>query len=585
MFKIILLISIIFGLNACKGEDMNNNEDTNKDIKMVYTPNGGGIKLNTKTNEFLFNQREKPTGKYTKEYTKALLEAVNIVDNSPYKKFYEPKYLDPEFHTGEKSTLLEFKDWQKIYLKDPVKGSLAPWTKAEKAYYNSLDGEGRYNYLVKRSGLVCTPIDLKDSALIRPKRPKEKRFIDAYKEGMKDYKEAKRLDYKGYDLFQKAIKNLSYAYEEGKDYKAGLALAELGYSKDYFRAIIGKLDQDENNEALLDKLINEFLNANYRSIRIYEELIEKYDLGDAYWGLYVYSRKIEDTVFDDRFYFAQLKDSSEELYKNAFEHGAYGAFGAKANTIYSDLIAGEYQLCLGILGNKKAFYEAAVYLSDSGLKSRAFQALWLGVQLGDEKCLEGLYRPLYGIHENPLKRQLMKDFAKNPPYDKYGMLPFLDELISTEWIIDPNEYDFIYDINNRVVTAMLNGIDKGKYKDPRDVDSTPESRWEFDQEIDAYKEGSVRSYSYDLPNHWSEADVEIYLEELYLHAKLAALTPPQGYPNAPRYYSPERLEFIYNKHKLDSKLDPRIPAIYRANFPEELRAKIRAFAKEHNIKE
>ncbi|MCE7161881.1 hypothetical protein LZW11_02140 [Campylobacter coli] len=519
---------------------MNNNEDTNKDIKMVYTPNGGGIKLNTKTNEFLFNQREKPTGKYTKEYTKALLEAVNIVDNSPYKKFYEPKYLDPEFHTGEKSTLLEFKDWQKIYLKDPVKGSLAPWTKAEKAYYNSLDGEGRYNYLVKRSGLVCTPIDLKDSALIRPKRPKEKRFINAY--------------------------------EEGKDYKAGLALAELGYSKDYFRAIIGKLDQDENNEALLDKLINEFLNANYRSIRIYEELIEKYDLGDAYWGLYVYSRKIEDTVFDDRFYFAQLKDSSEELYKNAFEHGAYGAFGAKANTIYSDLIAGEYQLCLGILGNKKAFYEAAVYLSDSGLKSRAFQALWLGVQLGDEKCLEGLYRPLYGIHENPLKRQLMKDFAKNPPYDKYGMLPFLDELISTEWIIDPNEYDFIYDINNRVVTAMLNGIDKGKYKDPRDVDSTPESRWEFDQEIDAYKEGSVRSYSYDLPNHWSEADVEIYLEELYLHAKLAALTPPQGYPNAPRYYSPERLEFIYNKHKLDS----RIPAIYRANFPEELRAKIKA---------
>ncbi|XAK46767.1 hypothetical protein AAID91_00710 [Campylobacter coli] len=86
MFKIVLLISIIFGLNACKGEDMNNNEDTNKDIKMVYTPNGGGIKLNTKTNEFLFSKQDDETGKYTKEYTKALLEAVNIVDNSPYKK-------------------------------------------------------------------------------------------------------------------------------------------------------------------------------------------------------------------------------------------------------------------------------------------------------------------------------------------------------------------------------------------------------------------------------------------------------------------------------------------------------------------
>ncbi|MBZ7936686.1 hypothetical protein H2279_08685, partial [Campylobacter sp. B0100352/1] len=185
----------------------------------------------------------------------------------------------------------------------------------------------------------------------------------------------------------------------------------------------------------------------------------------------------------------------------------------------------------------------AIQLSDSGLKSRGFQALWLGAQLGDEKCLERLYRPLYGIHENPLKQQIIKNFAKHPPYDKYGMLPFLDELISTEWIIDPNEYDFIYDIDNDVVTAMLRGIDKGKYKDPRDVDSTPESRWEFDQEIDAYKKGCVRSYSYDIPNRWSEAKVETYLEELYLQAKLAALTPPQGYPNAPYYFSPERLDF------------------------------------------
>ncbi|MBZ7965077.1 hypothetical protein H2280_08515, partial [Campylobacter sp. 2457A] len=146
--------------------------------------------------------------------------------------------------------------------------------------------------------------------------------------------------------------------------------------------------------------------------------------------------------------------------------------------------------------------------------------------------------------------QIIKNFAKHPPYDKYGMLPFLDELISTEWIIDPNEYNFIYDIDNDVVTAMLRGIDKGKYKDPRDVDSTPESRWEFDQEIDAYKKGCVRSYSYDIPNRWSETKVETYLEELYLQAKLAALTPPQGYPNAPYYFSPERLDFLYKKHKL-----------------------------------
>ncbi|ARJ56081.1 hypothetical protein [Campylobacter cuniculorum] len=550
----------------------------------IYMPNGIILDVEKETNKILLDDRGAKVGKYTQEYSKALFEADRILRNSPYIN-YQPQYLDPNLNTGQRSTLLEFKDWQKIYLKDPIKGAIAPWTKAEKAYFHSLDGEGRYNYLVKRSGLVCTPVDLKDSTLTRPKRPKEKRFINAYEQGMKDYKEAKRLDYKGYDLFQKAIKNLSYAYEEGKDYKAGLALAELGYSKDYFRAIIGKLDQDENNEALLDKLINEFLKANYRSIRIYEELIEKYDLGDAYWGLYVYSRKIEDTVFDDRFYFVQLEDSSEELYKNAFEHGAYGAFGAKANTIYSDLIAGEYQLCLGILGNKKAFYDAAIGLSDSGLKSRGFQALWLGVQLGDKKCLERLYHPLYGIHKNPLKQQLIKDFAKNPPYDKYGMLPFLDELISTEWIIDSNEYDFISDVDNGVMRTFLNEIDKGKIKDPRDVDSTPESRREFDKRMSSLIPTYTRGYTYDVPNHWSEADVEIYLEELYLQAKLAALTPPQGYPNAPYYFTPERLEWIYKKGDLDAKLDPRIPAIYRANFPEELRAKIQAYAKEHNIKE
>ncbi|HDZ5086317.1 TPA: hypothetical protein RTH03_001655, partial [Campylobacter jejuni] len=225
-------------------------------------------------------------------------------------------------------------------------------------------------------------------------------------------------------------------------------------------------------------------------------------------------------------------------------------------------------------------------LSSAGLKSRGFQALWLGAQLGDKRALEKMYNyPLQIVHKNPLKRQLIENFAKHPPYDKYGMLPFLDELISTEWIIDPNEYDFIYDIDNNVMRTMLGNIDKGKYKDPRDEDSTPESRWEFDEYFSGNRTGFVRSYSYDIPNHWSEGDVEIYLEELYLQAKLAALTPPQGYPNAPYYFTPERLEWIYKKGDLDAKLDPRIPAIYRANFPEELRAKIRAYAKKHNIKE
>ncbi|EMU8581426.1 hypothetical protein AAA613_001727 [Campylobacter jejuni] len=120
-------------------------------------------------------------------------------------------------------------------------------------------------------------------------------------------------------------------------------------------------------------------------------------------------------------------------------------------------------------------------------------------------------------------------------------------------------------------------------KDPRDVDSTYESRREFDRYRGGYYNGMINAYGYDIPNDWNDAQLKI--DSMILTAKLAALTPPQGYPNAPYYFTPENLEWYYKKHKLDAKLDPRIPAIYRYNFPEDLRAKILAYAKEHNIKE
>ncbi|HEB9307223.1 TPA: hypothetical protein RZK24_001908, partial [Campylobacter coli] len=57
------------------------------------------------------------------------------------------------------------------------------------------------------------------------------------------------------------------------------------------------------------------------------------------------------------------------------------------------------------------------------------------------------------------------------------------------------------------------------------------------------------------------------------------------YPNAPYYFSPEQLEDFYKRQVLDAKLDPRIPAIYRYNFPRELRAKILKFGEENGIKD
>ncbi|EDO9586329.1 hypothetical protein GYL85_002027, partial [Campylobacter coli] len=90
----------------------------------IYTPNGLTLDVEKDTNKILFKENVKPTGDYTEEYSKALFEADRILRNSPYKD-YKPQYLDPNFYTGQKSTLVEFKEWQNIYLKDPIKGAIA----------------------------------------------------------------------------------------------------------------------------------------------------------------------------------------------------------------------------------------------------------------------------------------------------------------------------------------------------------------------------------------------------------------------------------------------------------------------------
>ncbi|HED6588364.1 TPA: hypothetical protein R5Z08_001876, partial [Campylobacter coli] len=255
------------------------------------------------------------------------------------------------------------------------------------------------------------------------------------------------------------------------------------------------------------------------------------------------------------------------------------------------LFMAEWELAAGILGDIKGFV-GALQLSMTGFKARTQAINFLLIQLGEEQGFKSLYdsyayRGLTdGIHKNPLKAQMLKDFAKNPPYDEFGMLPFLDELIGVDWIIDVNSYQFAYDgAKGKVMRSLDNDVLKGKLKDPRDIDSTPESRLEFEYKRDAYKNGGKENYDLEISHDTPETSANIWLETMLLEAKIKALTPPQGYPNAPYYFSPERLEFIYKKHKLDRLLDPRIPAIHRYNFPRELRAKILAYAKEHNIKE
>ncbi|RDU59969.1 hypothetical protein CQA53_11165 [Helicobacter didelphidarum] len=179
---------------------------------------------------------------------------------------------------------------------------------------------------------------------------------------------------------------------------------------------------------------------------------------------------------------------------------------------------------------------------------------------------------------------MVKKFSKNPPYDEFGMLPFLDELIGVDWVMDLNMLDGRYSLDEagKTIWALYHEVKEGKLKDPRDTDSTKESREEFRYKVDGWV---VERYDLDLPNQWTEQEAKLYIDTLLLVSKIVSLTPPQGYPNAPTYYIPEYLEELYREGKFDIKLDPTIPAMYRESFPEELRAKILAYAKKHNIKE
>ncbi|EAM0013463.1 hypothetical protein D1F08_09630, partial [Campylobacter coli] len=405
----------------------------NKDIYEIYTSNGLILEVDKNTNQIIFDKREdgREVGKYTQEYSKALFEAHNIKQNSPYKD-YQPQYLDPEFHTGEKSTLLEFKDWQSIYLKDPIKGSIAPWTKAEKAYYKSLKTKKeRYKYLVIRSGIRSVVIDI-------------------------PYEAIGAVDEKG---------NVDPKYEK------------------LYRIV------DDNKH-------------NLRSSLFHNE-----------WGMAA-------GILGDYKYLAN------DMFQNGF--------------------------------NARFIQATILYIQLSGGSSILDKPNLLGAIYGYADIAVG--SGLVGVHKNPLREQEIKTLAKTLKPDEFGMLPFIDEIMGVDWVIDLNKYDFAYDEEGRIIWALYNDIEKGKLKDPRDIDSTPESRNKFDDAMDGYRNGMKTNFDVDTPNDWSEQQATLFKDTLVLSAKLAALTPPQGYPNAPYYFTPERLEWIYKRGYLDKLLDPRIPA-------------------------
>ncbi|WP_334090119.1 hypothetical protein [Helicobacter typhlonius] len=418
----------------------------------IYAPNSIILQVDKGTNKIhLTPYTNIETGKYTEEYSKALLQAWQIMEEA--KKQYKPLYLDPTLKTNP-NHFKEFQSFRNLYLKDPIKKAIAPWTKKEKAYYESLQTKReRYQYLVIRSGLRSAVIDIPFDA-------------------------------------------------------------------------IGGVDE---------------------------------------------RGRVINPEYEDIFY--QVDRNKE--------------------TLKSEFFATEWGIAAGILGNPEYF------ASDlTGFTARYVQSTILYIQLNPKIDYRGILKiiEIYGkdyvgsfrtfksgLRKNPLRQQQLTALAKSIKPDRFGMLPYIDEIMGVDWVMDLNMlYGYAIDGDGYNIEAYIKEIDEGKLLDPRDPKSTKQTRLEFRKRIKSIPH--LRRYHLDFPNDWTQKKVDLYIDSMLLEAKIMAVTPSQGYPNAPTYYIPEYLDELYEAGKLDKLLNPTIPAIYRESFPQELRDKIEWYAKKHHIK-
>ena len=443
------LLLIINKGNLMSKENLVDNTNT----YTVIAPNGMEIPFDKKTNLIIPNNDNYKKPRTNKEYleiqSKYLLEARSILDSSLYKN-YKPLYYNPKPNSLGQTDYLSFKPWLDISYKSSS-NKISPWTKSEKAYYESLkDKRDRYIYLVKRSNLKCTMIDIPDDAIGR---------VDSN----------------------------------------------------------GKLTKPEYAE-------------------IYDEV------------------------------------------------------NSHKGTLKSELFAAEWNICAGVLGDMGGFV-GGVGLGYAGFKARAYQSMFLSAQLGQDGALEALadlfeYSTyLVGLNKNLQMAEEFRKLAKNPPLDEYGMMPYLDEIVGSYFVMDFNR-GLALDTDGRVMRYFRKLVeDEGKLLDPRDLDANETTREEFMTKMKDVLKDEMLPFDVAEPDDQEYRQVILNRDINILEAKIMSLTPPEGYPNAPYYNTPEELTRLYEAGKLDKKLNPLTPVMYRDSFPEDLRAKILSYAKEHNIKD
>ncbi|WP_103565620.1 thioredoxin reductase [Campylobacter concisus] len=279
-------------------------------------------------------------------------------------------------------------------------------------------------------------------------------------------------------------------------------------------------------------------------------------------------------------------DSSGKLTKPEYAE-IYDEVDRNKNTLKSELFIGEWNLCAGVLGNPSAFGTGG----SAGFKARDFQKAFLAAQLGVVEALNYLadsfkyYTYGMGVNKNLDTYEKIRKLYKNPPLDEYGMIPYLDEIVGNYFVMDFNR-GLALDTDGRVMRYFRKLVeDEGKLLDPRDIDANETTREEFMTKMKDVLKDEMLPFDVAEPDDQEYKQVILNRDINILEAKIMSLTPPEGYPNAPYYNTPEELTRLYEAGKLDKKLNPLTPVMYRDSFPEDLRAKILSYAKEHNIKD
>ena len=282
-------------------------------------------------------------------------------------------------------------------------------------------------------------------------------------------------------------------------------------------------------------------------------------------------------------------DSNGKLTKPEYAE-IYDEVNAHKGTLKSELFAAEWNICAGVLGDMGGFV-GGVGLGYAGFKARAYQSMFLSAQLGQDGALEALadlfeYSTyLVGLNKNLQMAEEFRRLAKNPPLDEYGMIPYLDEIVGNYFVMDFNR-GLALDTDGRVMRYFRKLVeDEGKLLDPRDIDANETTREEFMTKMKDVLKDEMLPFDVAEPDDQEYKQVILNRDINILEAKIMSLTPPEGYPNAPYYNTPEELTRLYEAGKLDKKLNPLTPVMYRDSFPEDLRQKILSYAKEHNIKD